>query len=102
MIAAMNGNRKEAFKFIVSHFDVDVNAFDRSGRTALMYSMYAGKGNVALDNARALINHGADVTIVDNYGCNALYFAAQKLPASLSKFEVIKGCLISESISFKK
>jgi ankyrin repeat protein len=54
--------------------DVDVNADDGAGGTALMYA--ARKGNT--DIAKLLISHGADFNAKNRRGYTALRFAARE------------------------
>jgi hypothetical protein len=51
----------------------DVNCVDDDGRTPVVRVLACGHG---LDVVMALINIGADLSIVDNYGTNVVYAAA--------------------------
>lgn len=51
--------------------NANVNAFDRFGVTALMYSLKNDRGS----SAKLLINSGADINAVDKYGNTALIWA---------------------------
>ena len=68
--AALNG-QFEAIEYLIAE-NVDVNAADPDGRTALMLASFNGhSGIVAL-----LINNGAVLDLVDGFGRTALHYAS--------------------------
>jgi len=67
---ARSGNLK-AIKEMVKHQNVNVNAMDKKGKTALMWA--ANYGHIEV--VKFLVKSGADVNIADNKGRTALIIA---------------------------
>ncbi|MCL5436989.1 MAG: ankyrin repeat domain-containing protein [Candidatus Dependentiae bacterium] len=67
--------------------DVDVNAVDSRGNTALMYAAEKGR----LDIAQYLVQHGALVGVINKRGNSAVGEAAKSKNLSLVKYLMSKG-----------
>jgi len=77
MYASWGGNY-EIVKHIFSKPSVHINAINKHGETALMYSMLAKyRGSVSETSAVALIDNNADVNIAASNGQTALMCAAR-------------------------
>ena len=75
MVAAQVGGGK-IISFLLRK-GAKVNAKNRYGKTALMYSCRdGGNGDAHISSTKALINAGADVNIKDNNGTTALMYAS--------------------------
>ena len=75
IVAAQIGDGK-VVSFLIRK-GAKINAKNRYGKTALMYSCVDdGNAMANISSAKALINAGADVNIKDNYGTTALMYAA--------------------------
>lgn len=82
---AASSNSMDIFKLLIS-MQVDVNATDINGKTALMWAINSGNSDIA----KSLIMNGADANIIDNHGETALMLAelveAKELVQLLKKY----------------
>jgi len=76
--AASNGNL-EAVKLLLAA-KADINMFDRYEKTPLMnFAYYHQSGEKSdLEIARLLLEHGADVHLMNRDGCDAIYLAVER------------------------
>jgi ankyrin repeat protein len=82
--AAKNGNAQEVAS-LLKHPDVDVNAVNQDGRTALWLAALCDRGNPG-EVARLLLEYGnTDINIADRDGATAIYSASKK-----GNLEVVK------------
>lgn len=68
--AAISGNFQKVKEEVLKN--VNINALDQDGRTALMYASFNGYTDIV----RFLLEHGADVDLSDYLGRTALLFAS--------------------------
>ena len=87
MVTAQNGHTN-IVKELLEHRDINVNLQDGNGATALMLAL--GEGNI--DIVRILIESGADISIVNKYGMDALSYALWKNKKNVVEY-LIDYCL---------
>ncbi|KAK1443133.1 hypothetical protein BgAZ_200090 [Babesia gibsoni] len=79
LMAAAKRGHNMMLSYMLSMLNVDVNAQDSLGMTALMHALsdmdradVEGYGSSILSTVKLLVTFGADVTIVNNAGCTVL------------------------------
>jgi ankyrin repeat protein len=82
----------EIFDFLLSH-NADVNAKDASGTPVLIHAVESDEGD---EFVRRLLDHGADINILNSDNQSALYTATLKKKESLTKLLLEKGANVNE------
>ncbi|PTB57717.1 hypothetical protein M431DRAFT_479284 [Trichoderma harzianum CBS 226.95] len=85
-------NQMEIFDFLISH-NADVNAKDSVGTPVLIH---ASKSGSRIDFVQRLLDHGADVNILNTDNQSALYTAALDREEALVKLLLEKGAKVNE------
>jgi len=86
IFASYSGN-KDLINFLINSYPIDINTFDKNGKTALMIATMASD----LDTIRILLKNGADINIKDKSGRNALILSVQSGKLEIAEFLIIKG-----------
>ena len=85
MLACENGHL-ETTKFLLENTDVDVNHIDNLSRTALLEVVIFGKDSINyVEIVKLLLNYGADKSIKDKKGHDALYYAKERGLTNIEK-----------------
>ncbi|CAM9463650.1 unnamed protein product [Ectocarpus sp. 4 AP-2014] len=86
-VAAMDGSSERALALLSSRDPIDVNQGDSAGCTPLMLATTNGHPRVV----RILLNHGANMSIVDDVGSDALLKSAIEGHSAVTKMLVKAG-----------
>ncbi|CAB1120289.1 unnamed protein product [Ectocarpus sp. CCAP 1310/34] len=94
-LAAMNGSSERALALLSSRDPIDVNQGDSAGCTPLMLATTNGHPRVV----RILLNHGANMSIVDDVGSDALLKSAVVGHSAVTKM-LVKASANLEAADF--
>ena len=88
MLACEKGHW-ETTKFLLENTDIDVNHIDNLSRTALLEIAIFGKDTINyVEIVKLLLQHGADKSIKDSKGHDALYYAKERKLNNIEKLLV--------------
>ena len=87
LISASHSRNKELIDFLINNYNVNINAIDEHGETALMVATMTGNNEIM----RILIDNGANVNINDKRGRNALMLSVQTGNLELAEFLIKNG-----------
>jgi ankyrin repeat protein len=86
IFASYSGN-KELINFLINSYNVNINAFEEHGKTALMVATMSGNSEII----RILLDHGASININDKTRRNALMLSVQAGNLELAELLIQKG-----------
>ena len=79
LILACEKGHLETTRFLLENTDIEVNHIDNLSRTALLEIAIFGKDTINyVEIVKLLLSYGADKTIKDNQGHNALFYAKER------------------------